>query len=148
MQKVSPAIHQQSHQGDIILQQNPDIQPESKRTNSDSWQQMVWPPQSFNLNIIKPVWDYMKGQKTERQPESTEQLCSKMSATTYLPSPWRRRVSAGLKANGCNEYKWTPSFLFAAYNKKVMDTFFLADMGPTALQTDTTKNCTDRNTLS
>lgn len=57
-----------------------------RENNSDSWQQMVRPPQSFNLNIIEPVLDYMKGQKTLRHPESTE-LCSKMLAPTYLPSP-------------------------------------------------------------
>ena len=29
-------------------------------------QQMVWPPQSPDLNIIKSVWDYMKRQKQLR----------------------------------------------------------------------------------
>lgn len=65
--------------------------------NEESWQQMVWPPQSSDLNTMEPRLDYMKGQKTMTKPASTKQLFSKTFATNYLPSTLKNETEYGLE---------------------------------------------------
>lgn len=48
---------------------------------------MVWPSQSFVVNIMDSVWDYVKRPKTLRRPKSTKELWQVLQAgLTYLPN--------------------------------------------------------------
>ena len=61
-------------------------------------QQMVWPPQSPDLNIMESVWDYMKRQKKNcgNFSKMQEQPTCQVPETLCAGVPWR--TAAVLKA--------------------------------------------------